>query len=513
MGRTARLNYKVSDGEEHAVAVNRSVFRIGRVDDNDLILENPYISRYHAEIRFDGFTYALRDLHSTSGTFVNGERIDEQDLTNGDCIRLGKSRGIEFTFYALEAEAPGDGETDEDQRLQTIRVLPPEEARFINTARLPAAGDLGSRTVERLRALYEFTSDCLTAQSPDELCGRLSGFLARSLQAERCAVLLHRRDQDSLQIVSCHPADGGGEVLPSRGIANRVFRENISIMSIDAMTDLRFASHDSVRLQAIRSVLAAPIGTKGRTLGVCYVDNLTTTLAFEEEELEFLTAVARQAGLALENLLLLDEQRRSLESFIRTLSASIGARDDSTAGHSARVGSYSSGIAKRMNLPSADCRLIYYAGLLHDYGKIGTRDDVLLKPAELTEEEYEHIKEHPLHTLRILSKIRFPADLSEVPMVAAAHHERWDGTGYPHGLKGEEIPLGSRIVSVADAYDALVEERPYHEAIEPEVALLEITKRSGTYFDPTIVQAFLDYYNEEIAPRLAQQAQTIGNRK
>lgn len=491
------------------MTVNRHVFRIGRVEDNDLILENPYISRYHAEIRFDGFTYALRDLQSTSGTFVNGERIDEHDLTNGDCIRLGKSRGIEFTFHARDVETSADHQADEDERLQTIRVLSPEEARFINTARLPPPADLGDRTIERLRALYEFTSECLTAQSPDDLCVRLSAFLARSLQAERCAVLLYSRERDSLQIMSSHPANGGVQVLPSRGIANRVFTENVSILSIDAMTDERFSSHDSVRLQAIRSVMAAPIGTKGRTLGVCYVDNLTAAGVFEEEELEFLTAVARQAGLALENLYLLEEQRRSLESFIRTLSASIGARDDSTAGHSARVGSYASGIAKRMNLQGADCRLIYYAGLLHDYGKIGTRDDVLLKPSELTDEEYEHIKEHPLHTLRILSKIRFPADLSEIPMVAAAHHERWDGTGYPHGLKGEEIPLGSRIVSVADAYDALVEERPYHEAIEPDVALLEITKRSGTYFDPTVVQAFLDYYNEEIAPRLMHRSQTL----
>jgi HD-GYP domain-containing protein (c-di-GMP phosphodiesterase class II) len=151
--------------------------------------------------------------------------------------------------------------------------------------------------------------------------------------------------------------------------------------------------------------------------------------------------------------------------------------------------------------------LIYYAGLLHDYGKIGTRDDVLLKPAELTPEEYEHIKEHPLHTFRILSKIRFPNDLSDIPMVAAAHHERWDGTGYPHGLKGEEIPLGSRIVSVADAYDALVEERAYHEAIEPEEAVEEITSRSGSYFDPAVVDAFVTYYKEEIAQRLRRRVE------
>jgi HD-GYP domain-containing protein (c-di-GMP phosphodiesterase class II) len=247
--------------------------------------------------------------------------------------------------------------------------------------------------------------------------------------------------------------------------------------------------------------MCAPIGSKSRLWGVCYVDNVTTDLAFDDEALDFLTAVARQAGLAMENLYLLDEQRRSLESFIATLAASLDARDDNTAGHSARVGAIAEGIAREMELSDADSRSVYYAGLLHDYGKIGIRDDVLLKPAELTPEEYEQIKEHPLHTFRLLSKIRFPEDLSDVPMVAASHHERWDGSGYPRGLKGEQIPLGSRIVAVADAYDAITEERCYNEPMPPEDALEQLTMRSGTYFDPEVIVAFERCFANEIEPR------------
>ncbi|MGH9761837.1 MAG: HD-GYP domain-containing protein, partial [Blastocatellia bacterium] len=118
---------------------------------------------------------------------------------------------------------------------------------------------------------------------------------------------------------------------------------------------------------------------------------------------------------------------------------------------------------------------------------------------------------HPLHTFRILSKMRFPEDLAAIPMVAAAHHERWDGSGYPHGLKGEDIPLGSRIVAVADAYDAVSEQRVYHDSIEPERAFTEITMRSGTYFDPTVVQAFGEYFNREIIPR-RQMRETMKNK-
>jgi HD-GYP domain-containing protein (c-di-GMP phosphodiesterase class II) len=111
-----------------------------------------------------------------------------------------------------------------------------------------------------------------------------------------------------------------------------------------------------------------------------------------------------------------------------------------------------------------------------------------------------------MHTFRLLSKMRFPEDLAEIPFVAAAHHERWDGTGYPHGLSGEEIPLGSRIVAVADAYDALTEDRCYHEGWEPARAVVELTRRSGTYFDPTVIAAFTEYFEREMMPRIDELA-------
>jgi HD-GYP domain-containing protein (c-di-GMP phosphodiesterase class II) len=277
--------------------------------------------------------------------------------------------------------------------------------------------------------------------------------------------------------------------------------DNVAVLSLDARNDERFAAGNSARLQSIRSVMCAPIGSGSQLFGACYVDNLTSDQTFDDEALEFLTAVARQAGLAMENLYLLDEQRRSVESFIRTLALSLDARDESTAGHSARVGAMAAGIARAMGLSEGEIRMVYYAGLLHDYGKIGVRDDVLLKPAELTAEEYEHVKQHPQHTFRLLSNIRFPVDLADVPFVAAAHHERWDGTGYPNGLKGDRIPLGSRIVSVADAYDAITEERCYSEPWSPERALVALTMRSGTYFDPAVIEAFVEYFSAEIEPR------------
>lgn len=505
MSNTASLVYTAQDGERRVYDLGGPAFRVGRLEENDLTLDNPYISRVHAEIAFDGASHTLRDFESTSGTFVNDNKITEHRLKHGDRIRFGRGHGIEFVFHSQVVDAVGEQDEKElnekeiEDTFHPVRVIPPEDSRFINTAKLPPSGDLPNETIDRLRALYEFTSDILTAQSSQELSDKLANFLHRTLKSERCAVLFHDDEKNTLNVSAACPSKE--EITPSSSITRLAYDENVAVFSIDARSDDRFSSGDSIQLQSIRSVICAPIGSKTRMWGVCYIDNLTSDHPFDEEELDFLTAVARQSGLAMENLYLLEEQRKSLESFIRTLAASLDARDDNTAGHSARVGAYSAGIARTMDLSREKIRLIYYAGLLHDYGKIGIRDDVLLKPAELTAEEYEHVKEHPLHTFRLLSKIRLPEDLADIPMVAAAHHERWDGSGYPHGLKGEEIPLGSRIVAVADAYDALTGERVYNRPCSPEKAMDEITQRSGIYFDPVVVDAFTKYFGAEIEPR------------
>ncbi|HMG34484.1 MAG TPA: HD domain-containing phosphohydrolase [Blastocatellia bacterium] len=497
MADEACLTYKHRSGEHRALKFGAKPFRIGRLENNDLAFDNPYISRHHAEITHQESGYMLRDLGSTSGTYVNGDRVGEHLLTDGDVIRLGRARGVEFIFHA--SGLPEGFEITTDENLTPVRVITPEDTKFLDTSRLPRTDALADRTLEWLRALYEFTSELLRSHSTQELSDRLAAFVHRTLHGERCAVLLRDIGTDTLKLAAtCDPQ---AIVSPSRSITRLVCDDNVAVLSLDARNDERFSTGDSARLQSIRSVMCAPIGSGNRVWGVCYIDNLKNDRAFDDESLEFLTAVARQAGLAMENLYLLEEQRRSVESFIRTLALSLDARDESTAGHSARVGAMAGGIARTMGLSEEVIRVVYYAGLLHDYGKIGVRDDVLLKPAELTEEEYEHVKQHPQHTFRLLSNIRFPADLSEVPFVAAAHHERWDGTGYPHGLKGEDIPLGSRIVSVADAYDAITEERCYSEPWSPEKALVALTMRSGTYFDPTVIEAFVQYFSSEIEPR------------
>ena len=183
----------------------------------------------------------------------------------------------------------------------------------------------------------------------------------------------------------------------------------------------------------------------------------------------------------------LDEAR--LETLER-LARAAEYRDDDTGKHTERVGCISAHIARNMGLSSDEVEVVLNAAPLHDVGKIGTPDDILLKPGKLTKEESEQMKEHTGIGAGILSGSRFPILLA-AEEIALTHHERWDGSGYPTGLRTEEIPLYGRIVAVADVFDALTHDRPYKFAWPHEEAAVELERQKGKQFDPKVVEAFL----------------------
>jgi len=164
-------------------------------------------------------------------------------------------------------------------------------------------------------------------------------------------------------------------------------------------------------------------------------------------------------------------------------------RDDMTGQHTQRVGHMSGEIARLLGLSERETELIRLAAPLHDLGKIGIPDDILLKPGRFTPEEFDQMKSHTSIGASILSGSQF--DVLEIAeAIALSHHEKWDGSGYPNGLQGEEIPLAARIVALADFYDALTHERPYKRAWTPEEALEEVDRQCGKHFDPRVVDAF-----------------------
>jgi HD-GYP domain-containing protein (c-di-GMP phosphodiesterase class II) len=508
------LQYRDAAGKEQIVALGKSPFTIGRLGDNDLQLDDPYISRFHVELHFDGSTCRIYDKRSTSGTYVNDSRVTEIALNAGDKVALGRrSGGYELHFdYANRPKEEAPRPVDDPH--QVMSVIDHSQTRYLNTSLMRAASLNDSSTVNRLKALYEITSTVLSINTREELAEKILSLLFDLLPAERGVVLLANEKDNSLHIQASRQRTGdiAAAVSPSQTIVRRVYEGNVAELCIDARNDARFATQQSIIFQSIRSVMCAPISSSNRVWGVCYLDNLTNKKTFEEEELEFLMAVTRQAGMALENIYLLEEQKITFQSFVTTLAASIDARDDLTAGHSARVARYSRAISKYMNLPEADRRIIYYAGLLHDYGKIGTREAILCKPGKLTPEEYAHMRDHAKNSYDILSKIHFTREMRDLPLIAAGHHENLDGTGYPFGLKGDEIPLGARIIAVADFFDALTHKRHYREPMPIEEVMELIDDSTGAKFDPQVVVALKQFVYNEFIPSQKRRAEADARR-
>ena len=238
--------------------------------------------------------------------------------------------------------------------------------------------------------------------------------------------------------------------------------------------------------------------------GVAFTSNMLLVLSVVLGLLFFLEVyilcIEKEEKYILEKKRVRSVWRMSMQ-IVQTLVKTIDAKDSYTNGHSARVAQYSVMLAKRMGFKEEELGRLEYTALLHDVGKIGVSDAILNKKGKLTEEEYAIIKEHSEIGAQILSTI---TELPDVAVGARYHHERYDGKGYPDGLKGEEIPLFARIIAVADSYDAMTSKRSYRGALPQELVRQEITRGIGTQFDPRIAKLMLIIMDEDKAYKLRE---------
>jgi response regulator RpfG family c-di-GMP phosphodiesterase len=246
----------------------------------------------------------------------------------------------------------------------------------------------------------------------------------------------------------------------------------------------------------LQSMIAAPLRVQKRTLGFVALASFTRGRRFDEGQRKLLSIVASRAAAAIENARLYEDLQATFQQTIEGLAKAIDKMDRYTAGHSDRVATYAVFLALKLGLGTDEIEIVRQSALMHDIGKIGCVLN-LNKPGKLTSDEYEVFKRHPGFGRDILEPIKFLHPL--VPGVHL-HHERWDGRGYPLRLKGPDIPLIARIISVADTYDAMTSDRSYRRALPHEVAVAEIERCSGTQFDPDVAETFtshLEGYREE----------------
>jgi putative two-component system response regulator len=297
----------------------------------------------------------------------------------------------------------------------------------------------------------------------------------------------------------CDTADSAGEAIGK--MAKRPYAVVLTDIMMPGMSGMEFLELIRKRDDEIAVIMLTAlndIDLSIRALKAGAYDYITKPFRLDDVLVSIEKALQKRA-LILENrdyqenleLKVREQSRKIQTSFIKTiesLARTLEARDPETRDHSLRVTEYSIRTAEEMGLPNQEVENIRVAAALHDIGKLGVRERVLDKEQALRWEEVEHIHRHPLVAAEILGPID---ELKEIILLIKHHHENFDGTGYPDRLAGEKIPLGSRIIAVADSFDAITSTRPYREAMSEEFAVGEIRKHSGGQFDPAVVAAFL----------------------
>lgn len=242
-------------------------------------------------------------------------------------------------------------------------------------------------------------------------------------------------------------------------------------------------------IDSLKAIIAIPIFIKNSLKGILLLGEKLSEELYSKEDINMLTTLADEAGIAIENAQLYGDLKRTYLETVQALAQAIEASDKYTRGHSDRVTKMAIQIARELKISRVEIDTLKIACILHDVGKIGIIKEVLNKPDKLNEAEFNIIKKHPALGEEIIAPVAF---LAPIKPIVRHHHERFDGRGYPDGLKSESIPYLSRIIAVADTYDAMTSERPYRPALSTEIALAEIKRCSGTQFDPEIVKAFLE---------------------
>ena len=325
-------------------------------------------------------------------------------------------------------------------------------------------------TIHTIHRLISSTLDL------DELMPRIARLCLQVMRAKSCKIFLLENNRKILALKAFVSADKEIQKIKSRskpsGILGRITRTGAS-----SLTPKR---------------ILVPLIDED-VMGIISINNKLGDKPFTEFDKEILTTFSEQAIIAIRNAQLYEEQEKLTIGSIKALAAILDTRPKHIQTHSQMFVKLVIDVAKQLGMTAQEMRVLKYASFLHDAGKVMIPDEILRKPKKLTGEEFQIIKKHPIKGVEIVKPIEV---LKPVIPIILYHHERFDGTGYPKGLKGKDIPLGSRIMSVVDAFISMISKQPYRECLSAEEALSEIKRYSGTQFDPEVVDAFL-----KIAPK------------
>ncbi|MDA8168716.1 MAG: PAS domain S-box protein [Nitrospiraceae bacterium] len=437
-----------------------------------------------------GTPVIIEDLRKDDGFAPWLETALSQNLHTGASFPL-VSRKRTFGALTLYSEAPGFFTRE---RVRFFQAYAHQAAAALENARLYEETE---HRLRRLDALFAIDTAITSSLDLQVTLNVLLDQAVSQLQMDAADVLL----MDSHSLTFRHVTGRGFRTRGMERVKIRMGESNagravlqrrvISLQDVSGSNDGRAEYFEQ---EGFVSYFAAPLIAKGQVKGVLELFS-RSRLSPDPEWRGFLETVAYQAAIAIENVTLFDDLQRTntelalaYETTLEGWSRALDLRDRETVGHAARVTEMAVELARAMGVGEQGLLHLRRGALLHDIGKMAIPDNILLKPGPLNEQESEIMRRHPVYALDLLQPIPYLRPALPIPYL---HHERWDGSGYPQGLKGEQIPLPARIFAVADVWDALCSERPYRPAWPRQEVAEYLRRQSGKHFDPSVVEAFL----------------------
>lgn len=480
--------------EDRSWRLSESTF-VGRDKSYTLFLDHNSVSRKHAEITLTIDGWQVCDLDSTNGTFINGKKlsIEAKPLHPKSIVQFGEIALVVDAIHDLPPTKSMEEAGTDDFNIESVYSSQWDEA-------LQSIGVLGDRTPkagEKIFALLRAGHYLAYVDQQDQLLKNILADTVAVLDAQRGAIALISPSTNKLEL---KVIDTGVETktnakttnlrIPySATIAQRCMAKGESILYKNS-EDLKISGGPtgSISEGVMESIICVVLRTPRKQLGILHLDRGPLKPPFTKDDLKLADALAAHVSSGIECAMLIDKQRTLFLNTITILAQAVELRDIYTGGHTHRVTAIAMLLAKEAKIDAEEIEKIRTGTPLHDIGKIGIDDAILRKPSKLTLEESEIMKQHTTKGAAIITLV---PDLVDIIPIVRSHHERWDGKGYPDGLKGEKNPRIARVVAIADAMDAMVSDRPYRKGLSLEKAYEEILKGKGTQFDPTLVDVFL----------------------
>lgn len=442
------------------------------------------------------------------GARTRGLRPESVETAPGGVLAVPLVRDRKVSGVIVAVNRSGNGPfTSSD--LKVLASLANHLSIILERAELVTSLD---DRISQLSTLNEVSALLISSLHHKEVRHRAMEAITRLMRAETGSLLLLDREKDELYFEVALGEKGKKlkevRLKVGEGIAGWVAKHNVPVIIPDVTKDPRFQGKvDKKSKFRTRDMVCVPVSIKGQVIGVLQAINRIGG-EFTAEDLGLFQLFSNQAAIALDNARLYEETKEAFYATSGALAEAIEKRDPYTGGHTRRVLAYCMAIAKYLDMSADELEVLELAAVLHDVGKIGIEDRVLRKEAPFDADEAANMRMHPQLGADILKHI---PRLKDVMPGMLHHHERVDGFGYPKGLKGDQIPLTARIISVADTYDAITTTRPYRKGLPPEEAIAEIKRCAGRQFDIKIVAAFMKAFKKGDIDGKARARKTAGN--